>query len=489
MQCNILSEIMSEQLSQDVLEYLQARYDQGNFGQQEVIDSAVVIGLSDHGVDRDGAPNTLGRGQGRSQRRFAKAAFLGSDFQAWRREQQKLEVTFVDGVQPPLPIWYEDVSSTEGNVEARVIVDENVQEAASRVLPTDDSQPELAYDPANASLEVADMSSLTRLFPDVPDKLSPSLKDPEKKKYESASEERWRSVIGALSSEPGVQPETVNPEAIQQLLLDYSTSELHFSRPRHLPDNYRLIYAAMLLKYFEGASPLSIRKAVSKINGAYTTKIPNLRAVFVSFAAGQLDPNNHKSPVTHKRKRLPSGRGGNRYLRVVEGMHRQRIEFEKRARHVRQESGHDAYIRRGHVVDRLAIVLGGNRGAFRRIFSLPKECIVEERDLSDARQRLWESLVRNVQKRSELGSEVMITNEELAWMAPLCGMRLVADPVTKRLTPELAEPRTMDEIKALAVYLETTHVDGDRPKRSAADIERIIQAACNKLASFIIDKH
>lgn len=330
-----------------------------------------------------------------------------------------------------------------------------------------------------------DFGHYERLLEGVSDRFTSGLEPSERLKCEADSDKRWASLQNRLLENLLPGSEELHRSDVAQLLVDFAQVQPRRNRhTSHFPEGYRAMYAVMLWKYLAGASSSQTEIAVSRVEPANKMTISNIRTKFVGFVDGHLNPDSKKEQrtdtPTRQIRRVTSSRDKSHLAMAAAGQ-ASRHRAEKDLKYSSPEASPTPVTERAALVDRVAKILGGNIGAYRQIFSLMKEVVVTEEDVAEARGNLWEAVVSNIMKRQERGSETL-DNEEIVWLAPLCGKKLVADKKTKRLSAEDAEPRTLDEMKALAGYLERTHTYGEgRAERSPEDVERIIQNACRKL--------
>jgi hypothetical protein len=170
--------------------------------------------------------------------------------------------------------------------------------------------------------------------------------------------------------------------------------------------------------------------------------------------------------------------------RTAEGIRRSEQNASDAYRKNRWAETHDSGAEKSGLAARLASTLGGNPGAYDRIFNIVAEVLVEEQDIPDAINRLWGAVINNVNHWS-LDSAGRLNNEEVKWLAPLCGKKLVVNKETNRLEPRDAEPLSLDEMKVLAYNLYKDGAYGDQPPRTAEDVEYIILSACRKLVGHL----
>jgi hypothetical protein len=100
--------------------------------------------------------------------------------------------------------------------------------------------------------------------------------------------------------------------------------------------------------------------------------------------------------------------------------------------------------------------------------------------MADVRKRIWGAVELNAQQTPRTNS-ARLNNEEVKWLAPLCGKKLVPNPEKKRLEPFDTEPETVDDMRVMANYLYNTKRYGDQPPRTADDVEHILLEAFRKL--------
>lgn len=477
---------MTERVSTgEVLVYLQARHGLDAASERDASDTATIIELSRQGVRCDDAFEKLQRRQW-SVARFGKAALNGRDYYFWLSELAKVEMKLADGsVQGILPIW------EEKNRDVPEQKDETLDESPFSMLANeiqgDNFQDELDYEPHHVTAEaeanlleaMPDMSSYEALLEGVSTKTSPVLTEGEKLQYEEKADKRWQSLVSILAQKTDVEPHELSEARIASLLGEFAHYTPVHARARLAPD-YRIMRAAMLWKYLQGAPAQEIQRAAYSVDKTYIAQVSAIRNAFLLFVENKYQKEleqSVKSP-TDKPRRRNNARAASLAETTQVSRKRERGALETYQRSKKPEiRGSEAI--RATLCTRLAAVVGGNHGAYRKIFNLMAEVVVEDENLSDARKRLWGAVERNLQQTPI--NSARLNNEEVKWLAPLCGKKLVPDPKEKRLVPFDTEPETLNDMRVRANHLYTRRMYGDQLPRTADDVEFIILEATRKL--------
>jgi hypothetical protein len=240
--------------------------------------------------------------------------------------------------------------------------------------------------------------------------------------------------------------------------------------------------AAMLWEYLQGTPADTIQRAAYIVDRTYIAKVGSIRTVFLSFIE-----RKYQKEFQHRVQSLPR-KSSSRTLSdeaLLANTSQMGRDYEQEAleayRQSRKPELRNSDAERSGLCTRLTAKLGGNQGAYRKIFSLVAEVVVEDEDLSDARGRLWVAVERNLQQAPSQAAAARLNNEEVKWLAPLCGKKLVPDPKTKSLSVEDMQPETLNDMRIKANNLYTRNMYGEQPPRSADDVEFIILEACRKL--------
>jgi len=327
---------------------------------------------------------------------------------------------------------------------------------------------------------VLDIGQFERLLEDVPGRFSPMLTAEEREIYEAASIERWQSLRIKLATVLEIEAAELDNARIASMLVESAQFQPTRTQSR-LPNGYRAMYMVMLWKYLDGAPREDIQRAAYSVDKEYMAKVSAIRTGFISFVEDHINLKagvakvktvaRRPSPYKRQEKLMHDTAEGNRRLEQDHAL----VYHENRRREI-----HDSGPEKAGLAARLAVTFGGNPGAYSEVFNIVAEVLVEERDVPDVRNRLWGAVVRNLKQWAPT-SAARLNNEEVKWLAPLCGKKLLANKETKRLEPVDAEPLSLDEMKVLAHNLYEKGAYGDQPPRTADEVEYIILSACRKL--------
>lgn len=459
-----------EVTSGDALLYLHARYGMDAVSERDALDMTTIIENSTAGVDCQEAYEALAK-QGWSMKRFGKAAINGRDYYEWLNEHTAKEILLADGsVQGMLPLWQETADSTEAT--------ELMTQTSPDERNYDDSP---LQDPLDFSEQASRAEAYKTLLEGVLTKDSPELTRNERLHYEEEAENRLQSLTRTLELKTGREMEEFNREKIDELLGEFAAQDSEDRRKRLTPE-YQMMRAAMLAKYLQGADGRAIQQAAMTVDAVYTAKVSSVRQAFVVFVEAKYR-NEFGQPM--RSPNLPRGRkstGAEELQTRTANMNR---NAEQAAlvgyKQSKSPETHSNEVTRAFICTRLGTLLGGNMGAYRKVFNLMAEVIVTDTDLRDARRRLWGAVGHNLTMQGMPADDLRLTNEEVKWVAPLCGKKLVVDPNTKRLVAVDAKPETLADVKVLAHRLYTGNAYGKQPRRTAAEAEGMILSAAQKL--------
>mgnify|MGYP001384085702 CR=1 FL=1 len=443
----------------------------------------MIIELSSQGVNCDDAVEKLRRKRW-SVTRFGKAALNGRDYYSWLAELAEAEVMLQDGsIQGILPIWQE--SDGAGKQEHDSNADPQFTELEEEAR-LEEYQAMLDFEVHDETIEPAaelvgrlDMSSYEALLPGVVTRKSPALTDDERLTYEEDAKGRQESLISIIAQNAGLGTNELDEDQVANLLVEFAQYVPVHHRARLAPD-YRAMRAAMLWAYLQGAPAKKIERSAQEVNNSYVATLGSIRNAFLVFLGGKYHKEFKRTGVSRLKGTHQTNIPSETLLAKTARLSRQYEADALSGYRPRRPEIHGSVNERADICSRLTAVFGGNHGAYRRIFNLMAEVIVEDADMADVRKRIWGAVEVNAQQAPRTNSE-RLNNEEVKWLAPLCGKKLVPNPEKKRLEPFDTEPETVDDMRVRANYLYNTKRYGDQPPRTADDVEHILLEAFRKL--------
>lgn len=459
-----------EVTSGDVLLYLHARYGMDVVSERDASDMTTIIENSTAGVDCQEAYEALAE-RGWSMERFGKAAINGRDYYEWLNEHTAKDILLADGsVQGMLPLWQEVVDQAEA---AELAVQTTSDEREHDNSPL--------QDPLDFSEQAVRAEAYKTLLEGVGTKDSPELTRNERLYFGEEAEKRLQSLASTLELKTGREAKEFNRDRIDELLGEFAAQDLNDRRKRLTPE-YQMMRTAMLAKYLQGANAETIQRAAKAVDTAYTAKVSSVRQAFVVFVEARYRKEFGQQVTPQGSQGSRRGVGAESLQVTTAKMNRRKeavalVKYEQS----KNPETHSNEVARAFICTRLGALLGGNMGAYRKVFNLMAEVIVTDTDLRDARRRLWGAVGHNLTMQGMPADDLRLTNEEVKWFAPLCGKKLVVDPNTKRLVAVDAKPETLADVKVLAHRLYTGNAYGKQPRRTAAEAESMILSAAQKL--------
>lgn len=116
----------------------------------------------------------------------------------------------------------------------------------------------------------------------------------------------------------------------------------------------------------------------------------------------------------------------------------------------------------------------GEAETYKQLLGLQPEVPVEAGALVSAGKLLWKAIMQNIrQPKGSISEDNRLNPNEIKWLAPLCGIRLVPDHEQRQLNPHPAEPSTLTKIE-----IELRRFN---PPIDSAAVEKLILAGCRKL--------
>lgn len=317
-----------------------------------------------------------------------------------------------------------------------------------------------------------------QVLKDVPDRFTVPSSPENCSARETNSAKRLESLFEVITAERITRPEYLSTmSGMAGLLVEFANSQPN-RNPAGLHPNQRAFQAAVTWKYLQGAETWRIEGVVNTGSVPYKTTVQNARAQFVLFAKARQEAQGNAAKKTSKDRLIPEVKRAEDLanLGIVKNPPNVSVMEESGARYVRSTETPNTVTLRARVINQLAYALDENDGAYRLIFNCSSEEIAEEA-MSKARRRLWDTIVKNVRQKESLSSDLLLNNEEVKWLAPLCGKKLVPN-AERKLEPFNIEPLTLKDVRARANFI---HAERKQGTLTADEVEAVIMTGLEKL--------
>ncbi len=264
---------------------------------------------------------------------------------------------------------------------------------------------------------------------ELPDMFSRTSDTNQQISYAEEAIARWKSLFDAIATKYG---EAIVPEGVEYFAWVIDRLE-RYASSGEIPATY----AAMLLKYFEGAQPSQIRRLLSSKLGDNDKEIQTIRRYFIN-SLGRSD------------EELGRNNGANDHRLGTAAL-------KSLARPAEETKEAPVYIRPNvtYTVNQLVSNFGGNKGVYQRMFDLVADFRVSDEDTQTVQNTLFKVVSEMVRpsQRARLPESIRIDIEsEARWLVILCGRELVKGEDGWKSRPSKRRP-SIEGVRNFAILM------------------------------------